>query len=92
MWVVNAQAYIGLSAAIGVQNSIVKISDVPNIICIVFISSFERRNVCEKRELKCAENYNKWHNIFYTAFSILVISNRNNFQALFDEIVSVYFI
>ena len=46
------------------------------------------------RERKCAENYNKCHNNFFswTAISILVISNHNSFGVLFDKIVSVYFI
>ena len=43
------------------------------------------------RERKCAENYNKWHHIFFlTTISILVISNHNSFRVLFDEIVSVF--
>ena len=37
-------------------------------------------------ERKCAENYNEPHNkfIFYTALSILIISNRSSFRLLFD--------
>jgi len=48
------------------------------------------------RERKCVDNYkfNKGHNefIFKTAVSILVTSNHNSFQVLFDKIASVYFI
>jgi len=45
-------------------------------------------------ERKCAKNYNKWHKkfIFYTAISILLISNHNGLTVLFDKIASVYFI
>ena len=42
--------------------------------------------VTRDRERKCAENYNKLHNIFLLncAISILVISNHNSFRVLFD--------
>jgi len=46
------------------------------------------------RERNCADNYNKSHNkfIFWTAISILLISNHNSFRVLFDKTASVYFI
>jgi len=48
------------------------------------------------RERQCAENYNTQHNKFILfkifAISISVISNRNSFRVLFDNIASVYFI
>ena len=46
------------------------------------------------KEQKCAENYNKWHNNFFSsaAISIIVISNHNSFPGLFDKIASAYFI
>ena len=45
-------------------------------------------------ERKCAENYNIWRNkfIFWTAISILVISNYNSFRVLFNKIASAYVI
>ena len=47
------------------------------------------------RERKCAENYNINNTInafSKTAITILPISNRKNFRALFDKIASVRFI
>jgi len=48
------------------------------------------------RERKCAEIYNTQHNKFILfkifAISISVISHRNSFRVLFDNIASAYFI
>jgi len=43
------------------------------------------------REQKCVKNYDIWHSkfILWTAISILVISNHNSFDVLFDIIASV---